>query len=73
MLKKIPVPTLLCEAALMFSACEKKGPMERSGEKVDETVRTIQNGGEKTAGDKVSDAADNVRKNVEKATDEVKK
>ncbi|MGC2185782.1 MAG: hypothetical protein WA637_21115 [Terriglobales bacterium] len=47
--------------------------MERTGEKVDETVRTLKNGGEKTPGDKVSDAADDVRKGAEKAVDEVKK
>jgi hypothetical protein len=72
-MKRILLPTALCTLALLFSACEKKGPMERTGEKVDETVRTLKNGGEKTTGDKVSDAADDVRKGAEKAADDVKK
>ena len=73
MKKIIIVPTLLCAAVLSLSACAKKGPMETAGEKVDETVRTIKNGGEKTTADKVSDAAEDVRKGAEKAADEVKK
>lgn len=72
-MNKIIVPAVLCAAALLVSACEKKGPMERAGEKVDETVRTIQNGGEKTTADKVSDAADDLKKGAEKAADEAKK
>ena len=65
--------TALCVVAMLFSACEKKGPMERTGEKMDETVRTIKNGGEKTTDDKVKDAAADVREGAEKAADEVKK
>jgi hypothetical protein len=66
-------PTALCALALFCSACQKKGPMERAGEKADETVRTIENGGEKTPSDKVNDAAEDVRKGAEKAADDVKK
>ena len=47
--------------------------MERTGEKVDETVRTIKNGGEKTTGDKIQDAADDLKKGAENAADEAKK
>jgi hypothetical protein len=72
-LNKTLIATLVCATALLFSACEKKGPMERAGAKADETVRTIKNGGEKTPSDKVSDAADDVRKDVEKAADDVNK
>jgi hypothetical protein len=72
-LKKILIPTLLCAATLLFSACEKKGPMETAGEKLDEAGRTIKNGGEKTTADKVNDAATDVKKDVEKAADDVKK
>jgi predicted small lipoprotein YifL len=72
-LKKILVSTLLCAAVLLFTGCEKKGPMETAGEKVDEAARTIKNGGEKTPGDKVNDAANDVKKDVEKAADDVKK
>ena len=47
--------------------------MERTGEKVDETVRTLKNGGEKTTGDKINDAADDLRKGAENAADDAKK
>jgi hypothetical protein len=66
-------PTALCAIALLLSACEKKGAMERTGEKVDETVRTIKNGGEKTTGDKIQDAADDLKKGTENAADEAKR
>jgi len=72
-MNRVLLPTALCTVALLFTACEKKGPMERTGEKVDETVRTLKNGGEKTTSDKVNDAADDVRKGAEKAADEIKK
>ena len=72
-MNRILLPTALCTIALLFSACEKKGPMERTGEKVDETVRSLKNGGEKTTSDKVNDAADDMREGAEKAADDVKK
>ena len=72
-MNRVLLPTALCTVALLFTACEKKGPMERTGEKVDETVRTLKNGGEKTTSDKVNDAADDVRKGAEKVADEIKK
>jgi hypothetical protein len=72
-LNKFLVPTLLCAAVMLFSACEKKGPMETAGEKLDEAGRTLKNGGEKTPEDKVKDAAHDVKTDAEKAADEVKK
>ena len=62
-----------CCALLSVAACAKKGPLEQAGAKVDETVRTIKNGGEKTTGDKIKDAAQDVQNGVEKAADEAKK
>jgi hypothetical protein len=67
------VPALLCASVLLLSACEKKGPMESAGEKLDEAGRTLKNGGEKTAADKIDDAAHDVKKDVERAADDVKK
>lgn len=72
-LNRFAIPTLLCAAVMLFSACEKKGPMETAGEKLDEAGRTLRNGGEKTPEDKVKDAAQDVKKDAEKAADEVKK
>lgn len=72
-MNRILIPTALCTLALLFSACEKKGPAERAGEKVDESVRTLKNGGEKTPGDKVKDATEDARDGAEKAADDLKK
>jgi predicted small lipoprotein YifL len=65
--------TVTFGALLALAACEQKGPMEKAGEKVDETVRTLKNGGEKTPSDKVKDAAQDVRSSAEKAVDDIKK
>ncbi len=63
----------LCSAVVCVGACAKKGPMERAGAKLDETVRTIKNGGEKTPSDKIKDAAQDVQDDVQKAVDDTKK
>ena len=51
---------------LGMSACEKKGPLEKAGEEVDEAIDTAKNGKESTAS-KVDDALDSAQKDVEKA------
>jgi len=51
---------------LGVTACEKKGPLEKAGEEVDEALDTAKNGKESTAS-KVDDALDDAQKNVEKA------
>lgn len=43
-----------------LAACEKKGPMERAGEEIDEAVDTVKRGGESTA-TKIDDAVDELR------------
>ena len=52
----------VCAALLMLgmSACEKKGPAEKAGEKVDQAVESVKDTGEKAA-DKVEEAADKVQ------------
>jgi len=54
----------------LFVACEKQGPLERAGEKIDDAVDNIKNDGE-TLGDKIDDAADEVRQGIEDAADEL--
>ena len=54
----------LLVALLALAACEKKGPLERTGEKVDNAVQDLKSGGE-TTGDKVGNA-------IDEATDKVK-
>ncbi len=72
-MNKSILPLIIASLVLGLAACEKKGPMERAGEEVDEAVRTMKNGGKETTGDKIDDAADDVRKGVKDATEELKK
>jgi hypothetical protein len=62
---------VLAVLALGVGACEKKGPGERVGEKVDHVVDTVKNGGEETTGDKVQDSVDKMRDKAADATDKV--
>jgi hypothetical protein len=52
---------LIGVSLLSISACEKKGPLERAGEKVDHAADTIKNGGEEPTRDKLQDEADKAR------------
>jgi hypothetical protein len=45
-------------------ACEKKGPAERAGEKIDDAARDVKQSAEK-AGDKIDDAAHDVKDKVD--------
>jgi hypothetical protein len=62
----VPVAVLL-----MLVGCEKQGPLQRAGEEIDEAFEDVRAGGETTgnkiddAVDKVVDAADDVRKDLE--------
>ena len=62
----IAVTSLLIFAV---AACEKKGPGERAGEKVDHVVDTIKNGGEEPTRDKIQDEANRARDKAAEATD----
>jgi hypothetical protein len=53
---------------LGLQACEKKGPVEKAGEKVDHVIDSAKDGG-KEVGDKLEDAAGHVKD----AVDDVKK
>ncbi|MEO6078396.1 MAG: hypothetical protein ABIQ86_01265 [Steroidobacteraceae bacterium] len=62
---------VLLIAALMglgLAACEKKGPLEKAGEEVDEAVDTVKNGGKEPVAAKVDDAIDDAAKKIDKAT-----
>jgi hypothetical protein len=62
------LPLIICALALGTTACEKKGPMEKAGEKVDHTVDTMKNGGSEPLSDKAQDEADKARDKVNDAT-----
>jgi len=63
--------TALCALVLGVAACEKKGPVEKTGEKVDHVIDTIKNGGEEPTGDKIQDEVDKARDKAAEATDKV--
>ena len=60
MLAKMPT-ILLCVLTLGIGACERKGPVERAGEKADHVADTIKNGGEEPTRDKIQDEVDRAR------------
>lgn len=45
-------------------ACEKKGPAEKAGEKIDDAAKDVKDGAEKV-GDKIENAADEVKDKVD--------
>ncbi len=51
-----------------LAGCEKKGPLEKAGEEVDEAVDTIKNDGKEPVAAKVDDALDDAAKKIDKAT-----
>lgn len=57
---------VLIPIAFLLLACEKQGVMERAGEELDEAVEDVQAGGE-TTGNKIDDAIDEARKDIEDA------
>lgn len=62
---------ILALLALGIGACEKKGALEKAGEKVDHVVDTVKNGGEEPTADKVQESMDKVRDKAADATDKV--
>jgi hypothetical protein len=52
---------LLCALTLAVTACERKGPIEKAGEKADHVIDTIKNGGEEPTADKIQDQVDKAR------------
>jgi hypothetical protein len=61
----------LCVLALAMAGCEKKGPVEKVGEKVDHVIDTVKNGGEETTADKLQDQVDKARDAAADATNKV--
>ena len=62
------LPVLVCALALGVTACEKKGPLEKAGEKVDHAADTIKNGGSEPLSDKAQDEADKARDKLNDAS-----
>ena len=70
--KKILLAGAMACVALSICACEKKGPMEKAGENVDEAVNTLKNGGKRTTHDKLRDAAEDVNDSAHDAAKDLK-
>jgi hypothetical protein len=73
MLHKTALTALVATFAFGLAACEKQGPAERAGEKVDHAVDTMKNGGQEPASDKLEDAAHDARDAAQQAADDLKK
>jgi predicted small lipoprotein YifL len=56
-----------------LAACEKKGPLERAGEEVDEAIDTAKHGGKESTANKLDDAVDDAREGAKDAADDLKK
>ena len=62
-----------------LSACEKEGPLERAGEKVDEAIEKAtekvesNEGPAEKAGEKIDKTVEKAGEKIEEAADEVKK
>ena len=68
-MKKLTIAAaVLAALSLTLTACEKKGPAEKLGEKIDESIEKVQHGDEGTmekAGRKVDEAVEDARKKLE--------
>lgn len=73
MIRETTLAALVATLTLGIAACDKQGPAERAGEKVDHAVDTIKNGGEEPASDKLEDAAHDVQDAAHQAVDDAKK
>jgi hypothetical protein len=73
MIRTTVLAGLACAIALGSGGCEKRGPMEKTGEKVDHTVDTIKNGGHEPVGDSIKDDVNKAGDKVSDAVDDAKK
>ncbi|MFA5699697.1 MAG: hypothetical protein WC913_00270 [Desulfuromonas sp.] len=75
-MKKIAILFLILGLALTLAACEKKGPMEKAGEKVDQAVEKTKDainpkGPAEKAGEKIDDAAEEVKEDAQQAKEKI--
>jgi hypothetical protein len=71
MIRETTLAALLA-ISLGLAACEKQGPAERAGEKVDDAVSTIKNGGEEPASQKLENAAEETKEAAQQAVEDAK-
>jgi uncharacterized protein YjbJ (UPF0337 family) len=68
MMKKAPALALILFAAVFAYGCEKKGPAEKAGEKIDDTMTEAMDKAEE-AGEKIEEAAEEAREKIEEASE----
>ena len=74
MIRATVLAGLTCALILGAAAgCEKRGPAEKAGEKIDHTVDTIKNGGHEPLGDSIKDDVNKARDKVDDAAEDAKK
>ena len=61
------VSAAVAALTLLCAGCEK-GPAEKAGHKIDETVDTIKHGGHESIPNKVEDKVDDARDKIKDAT-----
>lgn len=72
MMKRLPALALIVFAALFATACEKKGPAEKAGEKIDHAYSEAKDKAEE-AGEKMEEAGEKIEEALEEAEEAVKK
>ena len=68
MMRKAPALALILFAAIFAYGCEKKGPAEKAGEEIDDTMTEALDKAEE-AGEKIQDAAEEAREKIEEASE----
>lgn len=68
MVRKATALALILFGSVFAHGCEKKGPAEEAGEKIDETMSEALDKAEE-AGEKIQDAAKDAREKIEEASE----
>lgn len=68
LMRKAPALALILFAAVFAYGCEKKGPAEEAGERIDDTMNKALDKAEE-AGEKIEDAAQEAREKIEEASE----
>ena len=67
MMRKAPVLALILFVGVFAHGCEKKGPAEKAGEKIDDAMSEALDTAEE-AGEKIEDAAEEAREKIDEAS-----
>jgi len=71
MIQKLTIAALIGAFSLGLAACEREGPAERMGERVDEAAESARDTGEEAARE-LEQAAEDVGQEAEEAADDVR-